>query len=82
MDLADLRLDNQVRQTALIKADLVLALLVETNAEIERTAADLQTSCTVGYCALRAIAPRLPASKTATKPPTTTPGAGRPRPVR
>jgi hypothetical protein len=68
MDLAALRLDNQVRQTALIEADLVLALVAEINPEpaeskladikagVESGLAGLHTLCTVSYCALRAIA--------------------------
>lgn len=61
MDLAELRVDNQVRQTALIEADIVLALVAETKTAIatgiERQTTDLHTLCSRTYCALRAIAP-------------------------
>jgi hypothetical protein len=62
MDLAELRVDNQVRQTALIEADIVLALVAETKTAIatgiERQTTDLHTLCSLSYCALRAIAPQ------------------------
>jgi hypothetical protein len=82
MDLADLRIDNQVRQTALIEADIVLALVAETTAiatGLERQTTDLHTLCSLSYCALRAIAPQRQGALA------TTPGAGArappPRPV-
>jgi hypothetical protein len=79
MDLPELRVDNQVRQTALIEADIVLALVAETKTTLERQTIDLHTLCSLSYCALRAIAPQRQGALA------TTPGAGArappPRPV-
>lgn len=60
MDLGALRLDDQLRQQTLIETDLVLALVAESRADIERVAVvELGSLCSVTYCALRAaVAPQ------------------------
>jgi hypothetical protein len=68
MDLTEMRLDNQLRQRTLIETDLVLALVAESCADLERlTAVQLASLCSAAHCALRAaVGPQLAA----------TPGAG------